>query len=181
MVYSNLKNERSNLSSLSTSGSQIPLRPALLPPYPTLICTPVPYLPSSPASLHSTGQAPLDLELTRSPVCTFHLNSGTSQTSSQNQSPPHKRPNMVSVRLRGQPWAAFQKALAGSATNTALPFINTAREDPELRKARARLGCAQGISFPGAELARVPDTGLNSQGATTHFRGLEKVVLTPFS
>lgn len=146
MVYSNLKNKSSNLSSLSTAGSQIPLLLTHLPPYPTLIYTPVPHLSLSPAS-HSTGQAPPDLGLTRSPVCAFRLNSGTSQTSYQNQSPPHKSPNMASVQLRGWPWAAFRKALAGSATNTALPFINTARKVPELKKTRARLGCAQGTSL----------------------------------
>lgn len=156
MVYSNMKNKSSNLSSLFTAGSQIPPHP--LPPYPTLTCTPVPFVSSFP--FH--WQAPLDLGLTSSPVCAFHLNSGTSQTSYQNQSPPHKSPNMASVQLQGQPWAAFRNALAGSATNTAFPFINTARKDPELKNLIARLGCAQDTSFPGAELARVQGTGLNN-------------------
>lgn len=55
-------------------------------------------------------------------------------------------------------------------------------EDPELR--RARLGCAQGTSFTDkgeAGSARIQGTGLPIQRETTHFRGLEKVILTSFS
>lgn len=70
MVHSNLKNKSSNLFSLSTAGSQTP--PSLLPPYLSLTGTSVPYLHLSPAS-GSTGQASLDLGLTRSLMCAFYL------------------------------------------------------------------------------------------------------------
>lgn len=156
-VCSNLKNTSSNSSPLSTDGSQTPLLPALLPSYPTLTWTPVPHLPLSPAS-RSTGQAPLDLD-SLGPRC---VPSETSHTVHQNQRLPHKRPSMAPGQLRGGLGKPSGKAHAGSATNTALPSIKTAEEDPELKKARARLGCAQGSSFPRAELARAQGMGLNN-------------------
>lgn len=87
---------------------------------------------------------------------------------------------MASVQLQGQPWAAFRNALAGSTTNTAFPFINTARKDPELKKARARLGCAQGTSFPGAELARSKEQGLTIRGQLFTSEALKSYFNLPF-
>lgn len=100
-------------------------------------------------------------------VCAFLLNSGTSQTVTKSRAlltRDRTRLPFSSEAGLGQPSG---KALAGSDTNTALLFINTAGEDPELRKARARLSCVQGILFSGAELAMVQGTWLNNQGTTT--------------